>query len=175
MKKPFAPDTPYDNHDDLQTLSEMKEGAESVQELGAQIVALSARQLQKIPLEGALQDAIMEARRLTGGEAKRRQIQFIGRLMRSIDAEPLRLAVAALRFPDPQVAAQQRQVQQWVERFLNEGAAAIDGFLQVANVADRTQLSQVVRQARKDHATQKAARAQLQLSKYIDAQLNSGA
>ena len=52
MKTSFPPDTPYDNHDDELTLTERKEQATAAQELGEQIVNLSARQLRYVPSRG---------------------------------------------------------------------------------------------------------------------------
>lgn len=174
MKMPFPPDTPYDNHDHLQTLCELKAGAESAQELGAQIVALPARHFQKIPLEGQLLAAIVEARRLTGGEAKRRQGQFIGKLMRSVDLEPLRQALAGLHTPDPVLVAEAKHAQEWSDRLATEDGTAVEAFLQVAARADRTRLSQLIRQLRKDQKSLKPSRAQRELLSYVHGELTRG-
>jgi len=69
-----------------------------LQDLGAQLVALSRGQLEKFPLPRELLAAIAEARRFTRkDEALRRQMQYIGKLMRSVDPEPIRARFAALR------------------------------------------------------------------------------
>jgi ribosome-associated protein len=65
----------------------------ALQELGAELVLLDPSRLAKLDLPEALADAIALARRLTRHEAKRRQMQYIGRLMRDVDPEPLREAL----------------------------------------------------------------------------------
>ncbi|HET6343671.1 MAG TPA: ribosome biogenesis factor YjgA [Myxococcota bacterium] len=147
MKTSFSPDTPYETHDDLPTLSELKAQAEAVQDLGAEIVELTDRQFRRVRLEGPLQAAILEARRLSHERgAKRRQLQFIGKLMRGVDTEPLRRALEDIRTGRPFVSPAAAQARAWTERLLLEGRPGIEAFLQEAPAADRTRLAQLVRQ-----------------------------
>ncbi|MCJ7838452.1 MAG: DUF615 domain-containing protein, partial [Burkholderiales bacterium] len=62
----------------------------ALQELGEQLVGLNEQQLEIMQLPESLLEAVQEARRLTKHEARRRQMQYIGRLMRDIDAAPIR-------------------------------------------------------------------------------------
>jgi ribosome-associated protein len=78
--------------------SRRKREMHSLQDLGAQLLALTPGQLEKFPVPEELLAAIAEARRLTRKkEALRRQMQYIGKLMRSVDPEPIRAQLAALR------------------------------------------------------------------------------
>ena len=78
--------------------SRRKREMQGLQDLGAQLLALPPGQLENIPVPGELLAAIAEARRLTRkNEALRRQMQYIGKLMRSVDPEPIRARLAALR------------------------------------------------------------------------------
>ena len=67
----------------------IKKQAEALQVLGTQIVELSEKHIALIPLEGRLQQAIVEARKMKHREGRRRQLQFIGRLMREAPPEEL--------------------------------------------------------------------------------------
>jgi ribosome-associated protein len=150
MKTSFSPDTPYETHDDLLTLTELKAQADAVQRLGAEIVALTDRQLRRVPLEGPLQAAILAARRLCHERgAKRRQLQFVGKLMRGVDTEPLRRALEDIRAGRPFVSEAAARAQTWAERLLADGGPGIEAFLQEAPAADRTRLAQLVRQHHK--------------------------
>jgi ribosome-associated protein len=68
----------------------------ALQDLGEKLVELSSERLASIDLPEELRDAVREAQRVTQHEGRRRQLQYIGRLMRAIDAEPIREAIAAL-------------------------------------------------------------------------------
>ena len=61
--------------------------------LGEALVTLKPERLAELPLPERLRDAIAEARRLTSFGARRRQIQFVGKLMRQLDE----VSVAAIR------------------------------------------------------------------------------
>lgn len=82
---PAAPESP--------SKTQRKHRMHALQELGAELVLLDPSRLEKLDLPEALADAIALARRLTRHEAKRRQMQYIGRLMRDVDPEPLREAL----------------------------------------------------------------------------------
>ena len=62
----------------------------ALQELGEELVALSAERLRKVPLPEGLYDAVRQAQGMGRNEARRRQLQFIGKLMRTVDPEPIR-------------------------------------------------------------------------------------
>src|SRR5438105_8186511 len=66
----------------------------ALQDLGEALVALSPARLARLSLPERLADAVVEARSITKWEARRRQMQFIGRLMRNVDAEPIRAHLA---------------------------------------------------------------------------------
>ena len=173
MKTSFPPDTPYIDHNDLLTLTELKAQAEAAQVVGEEIVALTDRQFRQIPLDdGALRDAILEARRLRVRSARVRQLQFIGKLMRSVDLLPLRKALADVRSERAFVSPQEARVQAWVGRLVTEGAAAIAPFLAVAPAAERTRLSQLLRQYAKDRKQNKV-NAQRGLLSYVQEELAS--
>ena len=75
--------------------SEIKRDAEQLKKLGAKLVELTQTNLEKIPLDETLLDAVELAQRLQK-EAKRRQLQYIGKLLRNIDVEPIQEALDKL-------------------------------------------------------------------------------
>lgn len=70
--------------------SSKKREMHALQALGEALVALSSDQLARVPISDRLLEAVRDARRFTKHEARRRQMQYIGRLMRDIDPEPIR-------------------------------------------------------------------------------------
>lgn len=164
----FPPDTPYDNHDDELTLTQLKEKARAAQRLGTEIVNLSARQFRYVPLEGELREAILVARRLTHRGAVTRQLQFVGKLMRTVDHAPLLQGVADAHSSKPLVTPLQTLAAQWTER-LADSREAIAEFLALAPEADRTRLSQLVRQHAKNQQQNKPDKGALLT--YVEAEL----
>ncbi|OGA20916.1 MAG: hypothetical protein A3I02_00715 [Betaproteobacteria bacterium RIFCSPLOWO2_02_FULL_67_26] len=82
---------------DRPSKTQRKKQVHALQDLGAELVELSAEQLAAIELPESLRDAVEAARRITARGARRRQLQYIGKLMRRVDAGPIRAALAALR------------------------------------------------------------------------------
>src|SRR4051812_39089141 len=76
--------------------SEKKRQVEALQKLGTALVDLPAAQLDALALPDALVAAVREAQRITSHEARRRQMQFIGKVMRKVDPEPVRAALAQI-------------------------------------------------------------------------------
>jgi ribosome-associated protein len=73
--------------------SQLKREMTALQDLGAELVALSKERLARIEMPERLRDALLDAQRFTKHEARRRQMQYIGKIMRDIDAAPLRAAM----------------------------------------------------------------------------------
>lgn len=78
--------------------TQRKQAMADLQTLGEELVALSTDRIKKIDIPESLRDAVREAQRMTRhDEAKRRQMQYIGKLMRDVDPEPIRAALALVR------------------------------------------------------------------------------
>ena len=85
-----------DDPDTPKSKSQRKREVNALQDLGTALEALPKDKLAKVPLPEKLVDALREAKRTTAHEGKRRQMQYIGKLMRSVELEPLELALATL-------------------------------------------------------------------------------
>jgi len=78
--------------------TQRKQQMEDLQTLGEELVALSTDRVKRIAIPEELRDAVREAQRMTRhDEARRRQMQYIGKIMRNVDAEPIRAALALVR------------------------------------------------------------------------------
>ena len=85
--------------DDFISKSQRKREMTALQELGEALVKLSPDQLARVDMPENLRDAVMECRRFTKHEARRRQMQYIGRIMRDLDAAPSAQQVAKINAP----------------------------------------------------------------------------
>jgi len=159
----------YDNsamQDELVSKTQQKRAMLELQALGVALVELPQAQLSNMRLPAALAAAVAEARRMTRHEAKRRQLQFIGKLMRSIDAEPIREQLAALRGASVQAAAQHRRLEDWRSRLLADDDA-LTAFAEEFPQADLQALRAAIRNARKEQAASKPPRAYRELFRLL--------
>jgi ribosome-associated protein len=144
--------------EDFVSKSERKRQALRLQALGKELTGLKRAQLEALPLPERLAHAIFEYQRFASHEAKRRQLQFIGRLMRDFDANELETALANLRGESADARYRLHQAEQWRDRLLAEPAALTE-FLDEFPDADRQALRQAIARAQKPAAEtqQKAA------------------
>ncbi|HPI59594.1 ribosome biogenesis factor YjgA, partial [Zoogloea sp.] len=77
--------------------SALKRESTALQDLGRELAELGKERLAKVPIDEDLRDAVKDYQRFTSHEARRRQLQFIGKLMRNVDPEPIRAALDAFK------------------------------------------------------------------------------
>ncbi|MGP8032713.1 MAG: ribosome biogenesis factor YjgA [Steroidobacteraceae bacterium] len=106
--------------------SARKRAAHAVQDLGEALIALPDGELQALGLPEELLAALREARRISSRAGGARQRQYIGKLMRAIDPQPIRAALAARGAVSAAEAARLHRVEQWRERLIADGAAALE-------------------------------------------------
>ena len=126
--------------------TQRKKAMHELQSLGERLVALNAEQLARVELPELLREAVQEAARVKGHESRRRQMQYIGRLMREVDPEPIRETLAAWEGRSRVHAAREHDIGRWRERLL-EDQAAISEFARLSPGADLQHLRTLVRQA----------------------------
>jgi len=139
-----------------------------LQSLGAALVALPESQLNGLGLQSPLLDAVMEAKRITSHEAKRRQLQYVGRLMREVDPEPIRAALAAVEGSSAQAAAAHRRLEGLRERLLADDEALTRFALEHPG-ADLQELRALIRNARREQKEGKPPRAFRELFRALKA------
>ena len=111
------------NKQERPSKTQRKKHMHELQELGERLVELSAEQLVHLALPDDLRDALLEARRIPGRESRRRHMQYIGRLMRGVDAAPIRDRLEILDGRSHEQVARQHAVERWRERLLAEDGA----------------------------------------------------
>jgi len=129
-----------------------------LQALGVALVALPEGMLQAMTLEPRLLEAVLEAKRITAHEGKRRQIQYIGRLMRDVDPAPIRARIAELEGSSAQASARHRRLEAWRERLIGDDEA-LTAFAAEHPGADLQTLRALIRNARKESKEGKPPRA----------------
>lgn len=143
-----------------------KQHVEELQKIGVALVALPPAQLEALDIPAQLLAAVLEAQRISSHEAKRRQLQFIGKLMRRIDPEPVRAALATVVGRSAAARAQQHRLETWRERLIGDDGALTE-FASEHPGADLQGLRVLIRNARKEIAEAKPPRAQRELFRLL--------
>ena len=142
-----------------------KQAVHELQALGEELVELNENQLATVGLPESLLDAVMHARTITKHEARRRQMQYIGKLMRRVDPAPIRTALDAFQAPARSQSAFHKRIESWRERLLAD-PGALDSLLAEYPGADvqklRTLASGALRE-RAAHVPPRSYRALFQL------------
>ena len=127
-----------------------KKAMTALQKVGEDLIQLNTQQLAAIPLNGDLRAAIVQAQSMRAGNALRRQLQYIGKLMRSADHEAIIQAVERLEEADKRQTYLFHQTENWRDRFIEQGQQALDDFLKQYPNSDRQQLRQLLREVVKE-------------------------
>jgi ribosome-associated protein len=150
--------------------SQRKRDMQALQELGEELVTLARERLKQLNLPDALYDAILETQRIKAHEGRRRQLQYVGRLMRDVDAEPIAAQLEQWKQPGRAQARLHQQAEQWRAQLLSEGNApeALEALCAQFPRAqtDKARLNELVQQSRwesEQGKPPKAARALFRL------------
>lgn len=135
-------------NDDAPSKSQRKRDAAALQSLGEQLAAVPAERLDALQLPDRLRGALEQLREISSHEARRRQRQFIGKLMRDLDPAPLQAFLDAHKRPSLESARLFRVTEAWRDRLVAEGDAALQAFLAAFPDADAAALEDAVIAAR---------------------------
>lgn len=146
--------------------SERKRQADRLQTLGVELAALPESELTALELPETLHTALRDLRHLPTHGAQLRQRQYIGKLMRRIDAEPLYARLAERKRAHDGEVRYFREIERWRDRLLGEPAAAAE-FLEAYPAADRARLVELVERAQREHREQRPPTAARQLFGFL--------
>jgi ribosome-associated protein len=145
-----------DGNDDTASLpskTKRKNAMHDLQELGKSLVALDVRRLAEFDLPERLADAIRDARTITRHEARRRQMQYIGRLMRDVDPAPIAETLARLDEMPRAEKLRFAALEAWRDRLLDDDAALAEYLAAHPQAtAFSAELATLVRTARAERA-----------------------
>ncbi len=147
--------------------SQKKREAEALQDLGEKLVKLSNDQLKNIDMPEELSKAVKQAKAIKSHIALKRQMQFIGTLMRKIDPEPVQDAIERLEQGNYKKAQEFKEIERWRDELMAGSKELMDEILAKYPSADRQQLSQLVRNAVKEKKNNKPPKAFRVLFRYL--------
>jgi ribosome-associated protein len=154
--------------------SQLKREMEELQALGKRLVEINDAQLASVELPERLRDAVVDARRTRSREGRRRQLQYIGKLMRSIDPAPIRARFDAWDGQSTAATAAHHHAERWRERLLDDETTLTE-FARECPAADLQQLRACVRAAHRDRLAGRASRHYRDLFRLVRAALEARA
>lgn len=168
-KNPSYPqDFDHDDSDDAPSKSARKREMHALQALGESLVELSEKQLQQVNLQDeALITAIHECHQIRSNSARKRHLQFIGKLMRGIDPEPIERAIAAIHHKQQENTNAFHEIEQLRDQMLEAGVSGVELAIERFPELDRQHVRQLLMQHQKEQAKQKPPAASRKLFRYL--------
>lgn len=146
--------------------TKLKAEADILQVLGVRLCALSKDKLRKLNLPEALEDAVLASKKITANGAMRRHRQFLGKLMRDIDPQPIEEQFARWDGKNNEENAHFHALERWRDRLI-EDAGTLSDFLTTYPDADRQQLRTLIRNSQKEVSANKPPKSSRDLFKLI--------
>lgn len=153
-----GPPSHLDHDDDGPSRSQLKREADALQKLGEELLELPDTRLDAIGMAENLRQALREAKKITAHGGRKRQLQYIGKLMRQVDAEPLAEAVAAFKLGHAHDQLRLHQLEALRQELIDDDEA-LQRYVAERPGLDVQQLRSLVRSARKDAAANAEARS----------------
>jgi ribosome-associated protein len=160
---------PHKNRDSKEEISKSrrKRDLEALKDLGRDLLGLGDDTLQGLKLPEDLLEALLTARRIRSHGAQKRQLQYVGKLLRDIDTAPLRAAVEARKHQQSIHTREFHLLEELREKLIIEGDAALPEVLAHFPHTDRQHLRKLARHARNEHAARQPPRASRELFRYL--------
>ena len=166
----YIPDSDETNElqeEELISKSQRKRDAEAAQQLGKDILGLSQEAQNSMELPESLSKALDDARRIKKNSALKRQLQYIGKLMRTIELEPIKEQYLKLTNHYDKDIKILHSLEKWRDRLLTEGDKALEDLVNEAPTADRQHLRQLIRQSAKETQLNKPPKSAREIFKYL--------
>ena len=160
---------PITNDDEIDYISktQKKREAEALQKLGEKLVKLSHQQLRDIEMPDEIREAVEHAKTLKSHGARRRQMQYIGNVMRKIDPESIQEAVSDIEEGGYRKAQAFKETEKWRDELITGNKKLMEEILDTCPSADRQQLSQLIRNAIKEKEKNKPPKSSRILFRYL--------
>ena len=161
-KHKYNPDEEFDGP----SKSQLKRDSAALQDLGRELAELGKERLAKVPIDEDLRDAVKDYQRFTAHEARRRQLQYIGKLMRNVDPEPIRAALDAFKGVSAVETAKMHRLENLRTQLL-EDEKVLHTIAETYPGADLQQLRVLRRNALKEKEQNKPPRAYRELFRVL--------
>ncbi|MGD8844041.1 MAG: ribosome biogenesis factor YjgA [Desulfobacteraceae bacterium] len=146
-----------------------KRAAQALQKLGEQLVHLSDAQFAAVELPQQLFEAVAMARQIKSHEARRRQLQYIGRLMRDIDSAMVQGAIKKITSAETEKKRRFKLVERWRDELVDGDETRLDWLIETFPDIDPDELNLLVKNTREKHSQKASKRSGRMLFRYLSA------
>ncbi len=154
--------------DEFVSKSQRKRESLELQTLGAELTKLSDVQLANMELPVKLFEAIIQAKSIKQHGALKRQLKYIGGVLRAIDTDPIREVLARFAMQSAHAVREHHRIERWRDRLIAQGDVALSELLTEAPHTDRQKLRQLFRNAQSEQRDQmKSVKASRALYRYL--------
>ncbi|WP_144391475.1 ribosome biogenesis factor YjgA [Pleionea sediminis] len=153
--------------EDFQSKTQIKQELKEITAFGVDLSELSIKNLKKLPLTESIIDAYGDLERIKGNEARKRHFKRIGKLLREVELEPIKLAFERYKRGLPLMEPKESEAEKWFDRLINKNENA-ELFIEQYPQCDRQQLRQLIRNTLKSPKKSKP-----KLLTYLDAVINT--
>lgn len=153
--------------DQLISKSQCKRDAEQVLKLAKTIVGLGDKLFKALTLKEPIREAATLARSIKSHIGHKRQLHYLSKLMRNTDIDALYAQLQAIEDHAQTSRRQHQQLEQWRERLIDEGDAALEALLQQWPHAERQTIRQLVRNAKHEKDKQRTPKSARALFQYL--------
>ena len=147
--------------------SQRKRDSLELQSLGVELVKLSHEQLIGMALPVDLFDAILQAKSIRQHGALKRQLKFVGGILRGVDTGPIREQMACLQMQSSRAVREHHKIEQWRDKLIEEGDGALGDLMSKIPQLDRQKVRQLVRNARLERDRQNSRKSSKALYRYL--------
>lgn len=147
--------------------SQRKRELDDLKKLGSELLEFSDDALRQLMIADVLLEALRTARRITSNSARKRQLQYIGKLLKDEDAAPLQAAVDARNHQHLTHTRDFHKIEELRDKLIKEGDSALPDVLALFPHTDRQHLRKLIRQTRKELETRQPPRASRLLFRYL--------
>lgn len=157
----------HDDSSEEKSKSQVKRELHALQDLGERLTTLKPEQLERLPLTDALRRALLDAPKHSAHIARKRHLQYIGKLMRDQDIDAILALFDQLDTSTRQYNERFHALEQWRDRLIEGGDTALEDFVRAYPDTDRQHLRGLIRHAQYERAHDKAPSAARKIFKYI--------
>lgn len=157
----------FEEEDGVKSKSQVKRDMHELTQLGTQLSKLPSNELARIPLGDTLRKALEKAPSVTSNSARKRHLQYIGKLMRSADVEDIRTELRAINDEKNAVTRQLHVIENWRDQLTGAEKESLPIFLNKYPKTDRQALRQLLRACQKEKQNNKPPASFRKLFKFI--------
>jgi len=139
----------------LVSKSQRRRDALEVKSLAQELINLSQAKLGRVPLDDSVRAAVMEARAIRSNVARKRQMQYVAKLLRRDDPEPILLALEKFDGEAREITGRQHRCEAWRDFLLEAGDQAVSKLMEYRDATDTQAIRQLIRNASRETARNK--------------------